>query len=309
MDVSDEDVLLQCKLNHMNEGLSKEKLEKIIALQVKYDIEIKNLAAECNLEPEFIKIFVNQRLKNLERTVAGMPGKWNVNVKSSGVQKKCAIEWNELDLDIKEQYFQTADEINKSRSLNKTELIEDINKRKNELNKQIKELRKIYRMIHVSCGVDLLTICVSNTDDINSTCFGTTIGEEFYAQCNTLDQILTLFQSFSILEKAERNKMLGNIDTSQSSHYVTQHNQYVSVNNRKTRDEVRCILREKFRKATGKETIPYKNWPIQDKYLVHGWPSEVEFMDYAKLSESDKVKVLSALNNINFSENQNKVDI
>ncbi|CAB4417764.1 unnamed protein product [Rhizophagus irregularis] len=164
-------------------------------------------------------------------------------------------------------------------------------------------------MIHVSCGVDLLTICVSNTDDINSTCFGTTIGEEFYAQCNTLDQILTLFQSFSILEKAERDKMLGNIDTSQSSHYVTQHNQYVSVNNRKTRDEVRCILREKFRKATGKETIPYKNWLIQDKYLVHGWPSEVEFMDYAKLSESDKVKVLSALNNINFSENQNKVDI
>lgn len=63
-----------------------------------------------------------------------------VNVKSSGVQKKCAIEWNELDLDKKEQYFQTADEINKSRSLNKMELIEDINKQKNELNKQIKEL-------------------------------------------------------------------------------------------------------------------------------------------------------------------------
>jgi hypothetical protein len=58
-------------------------------------------------------------------------------------------------------------------------------------------------------------------------------------------------------------------------------------------------------KATGKESIPYKNWSIQNKYLVHGWPSEVEFVDYTKLSESDKVKVLSALNNINFSENQN----
>lgn len=53
------------------------------------------------------------------------------------------MEWNELDLDKKEQYFQAADKINKSRSLNGTELIEDIKKRKNELNKQIKELRKI----------------------------------------------------------------------------------------------------------------------------------------------------------------------
>lgn len=57
-------------------------------------------------------------------------------------------------------------------------------------------------MMHVSCGADLLTICVSNTDDINSTCFGTTVGEEFYAQCDTLDKILTLFRSFSILKKA-----------------------------------------------------------------------------------------------------------
>lgn len=38
-------------------GLSKEKFEKIIALQVKYEAEIKNLAAECNLEAEFIKVY------------------------------------------------------------------------------------------------------------------------------------------------------------------------------------------------------------------------------------------------------------
>jgi|tagenome__1003787_1003787.scaffolds.fasta_scaffold20776175_2 hypothetical protein len=53
------------------------------------------------------------------------------------------MEWNELDLDKKEKYIQAADKINKSRSLNETKLIEDIKKRKNELNKQIKELRKI----------------------------------------------------------------------------------------------------------------------------------------------------------------------
>lgn len=53
------------------------------------------------------------------------------------------MEWNGLDTDKKDQYFQAAGEMNKGRSLNKTDLIEDLNKRKIELNKQIKELRKI----------------------------------------------------------------------------------------------------------------------------------------------------------------------
>ena len=39
-----------------NEGLIQEKLSKIMALQIKFDLEIKNLANECNLEPEFIKV-------------------------------------------------------------------------------------------------------------------------------------------------------------------------------------------------------------------------------------------------------------
>jgi len=39
-----------------NEGLTQEKLSKIMALQIKFDLEVKNLANECNLEPEFIKV-------------------------------------------------------------------------------------------------------------------------------------------------------------------------------------------------------------------------------------------------------------
>ena len=39
-----------------NEGLTQEKLSKIMALQIKFDLEIKNLANECNLESEFIKV-------------------------------------------------------------------------------------------------------------------------------------------------------------------------------------------------------------------------------------------------------------
>ena len=51
--------------------------------------------------------------------------------------------------------------------------------------------------------------------------------------------------------------------------------------------------------------IPYKNWLKQNKYSVHGWPSDVLFTDYANLIEHDKVKVLNSLNNINFIVNQN----
>lgn len=55
--------------------------------------------------------------------------------------------------------------------------------------------------------------------------------------------------------------------------------------------------------ATGKELIPYKNWQLQTKYQLHGWPHKVEFVDYANLTENDKVKVLNALNDIHFTEN------
>ena len=53
------------------------------------------------------------------------------------------MEWSSLDMEKKEEYFQVAEQMNKHRSLSKNGLIEDLNKRRNELNKQIKELRKI----------------------------------------------------------------------------------------------------------------------------------------------------------------------
>ena len=44
--------------HELNIGLTQEKLTKIIALQTKFDFEIKYLAAECNLEPEFVKVLL-----------------------------------------------------------------------------------------------------------------------------------------------------------------------------------------------------------------------------------------------------------
>ena len=52
--------------------------------------------------------------------------------------------------------------------------------------------------------------------------------------------------------------------------------------------------------ATSVESIPYKNWLKQDKYLVYGWPNDVLFADYTNLTDNDKVKVLNALDNIYF---------
>lgn len=149
---------------------------------------------------------------------------------SPNAQQKCAMEWNDLDAEKKEQYTQAADKMNECRSLNKTGLIKDLNKRKIEINKQIKELRKIvsyiyilgiflfylfffnyfnildillqYKTLYSSCGVDILSIAVSYVDGINPNWFGTKVGEDFYAQCDTLDQILTVFQSYSTLKKA-----------------------------------------------------------------------------------------------------------
>jgi hypothetical protein len=50
--------------------------------------------------------------------------------------------------------------------------------------------------------VEFLTISVSHLGEINPNCFGTTVGEEFYTCCNKFNEILTAFQSFSILKKS-----------------------------------------------------------------------------------------------------------
>lgn len=48
------------------------------------------------------------------------------------------------------------------------------------------------------------------------------------------------------------------------------------------------------------ERIPYKNWYVQTKYSVIGWPDGVLFCNYSDLVIEDKKKVLDNLNNIYF---------
>ncbi|PKY55146.1 hypothetical protein RhiirA4_474419, partial [Rhizophagus irregularis] len=46
--------------------------------------------------------------------------------------------------------------------------------------------------------------------------------------------------------------------------------------------------------------IPYKNWKEQILYKIVGWPSDVEFKDYANLKSDERSKVLESLDNIKF---------
>lgn len=46
--------------------------------------------------------------------------------------------------------------------------------------------------------------------------------------------------------------------------------------------------------------IPYKNWKEQNVYKIIGWPSDVEFKDYANLESDERSKVLESLDNIKF---------
>jgi hypothetical protein len=111
--------------------------------------------------------------------------------------------------------------------------------------------------------MELLTISVSYLGDINPNCFGTTVGEDFYVYCNKFDEIVTTFQSFAILKKSGGVLMfikminkyliillyLPKIERNQvTKKYIIPHeiHEHTSINSRKTRDEVRHILREKF---------------------------------------------------------------
>ena len=62
-----------------------------------------------------------------------------------------------------------------------------------------------YRERYQNTDMSMICIClisISYLGEINPNCFRTTVGEDFYTRCNKFDEILTAFQSFSILKKS-----------------------------------------------------------------------------------------------------------
>ncbi|RIA85497.1 hypothetical protein C1645_741518 [Glomus cerebriforme] len=283
--------------------LTQEKYEKIIALQQKHDAEIHLLAKECQLELSFVKnIFKDNRepAPRKSRNISpwnAFQSEWfkknNIKATAPGAQKKCAEEYTSLDEAQLNSLKRTAEEISKNRNSKELKLVENINLRKTELNNQICTFRKLYRTLQITCGVEFLTIIVPLNKELNSSYFGTPVGEEFYKTCLKIDEIVNNFYHFSCLKKAARNeiiKQVGEISFQQDREVVHDTTGITSnrlsiteinnPNSKNTRNKVRKILQEKFR-----------------------WPENVLFCNYSDLNIENKQKVLNNLDNIHFEMN------
>ncbi|CAB4438105.1 unnamed protein product [Rhizophagus irregularis] len=306
------------------EGLTQEKYEKIIALQQKHDAEIRLLANECQLEIAFVKsIFKDNRepAPKKSRNISSwnaFQSEWfrknKIKATAPGAQKKCAEEYTLLSETERSYFKQTAEELSKNRIDKEPSLIENINLRKAELNNQICIFRKLYRTLQITCNVEFLTIIVPLDKELNSSYFGTPVGEEFYKTCMKIDEIVDSFHHFSCLKKAAKSEIIKQAEEMsaqvnlQELEDATKNSLKLSIadlnnpNSKKTRDKVRKFIQEKFSLVT-REKIIYKNWYQQTKYSVKGWPEGVLFCNYSDLDTEDKKRVLNNLNSIHFQIN------
>ncbi|CAB4436725.1 unnamed protein product [Rhizophagus irregularis] len=259
--------------------------------------EIELLASELNLQSHFIKdIMKDYRAPAIKkpRKISGF------NVWQNNWWGKC---------------MQILDSGKKLNNLKDNEsYIINAKARKTKLDKAIQEMRKMFRLLQVTCGMEFIAITVSNNSELRSHWFGSSIGEEFYHSYNILNEAIVPFRCFSILKKQEKdgviksitgtsNNALENImdpTNPESTQTLLNDINYAKPNSRETRDKVRTILRKKFDEDVQGGIIPYKNWKEQILYKIVGWPSDVEFKDYANLKSDERSKVLESLDNIKF---------
>ncbi|CAB4436586.1 unnamed protein product [Rhizophagus irregularis] len=304
--------------------LSPEVFEKIQLLQEKHDTEIELLASELNLQSHFIKdIMKDYRAPAIKkpRKISGFnvwQNNWwenvgkSMQILDSGAQQMCASSWKELNDDNRIHFENEAKKLNNLKD-NESYII-NAKARKTKLDKAIQEMRKMFRLLQVTCGMEFIAITVSNNSELRSHWFGSSIGEEFYHSYNILNEAIVPFRCFSILKKQEKdgviksitgtsNNALENImdpTNPESTQTLLNDINYAKPNSRETRDKVRTILRKKFDEDVQGGIIPYKNWKEQILYKIVGWPSDVEFKDYANLKSDERSKVLESLDNIKF---------
>ncbi|CAB5368136.1 unnamed protein product [Rhizophagus irregularis] len=275
------------------DGLTQEKYEKIIALQQKHDAEIQMLSDECQLELAFIKSIMKDNREPAPKKTRSISS-WNtfqtewfkknkIKVTTPGAQKQCAEEYALLNKEQLNSFKNRAEELSENRFNKEPKLIESIRLRKAELNKQICDIRKLYRTLQITCDVEFLTLVIPLSKELNISYFGTPTKNEIIKQVTFQKDI----EDITMIESAD--DQLSIIDKE-------------CPNSKNARDKVRKYLQEKFNLIT-KERIPYKNWYNQTKYTIIGWPEDVLFCNYSDLSTEDKKKILSNLNNIYFKIN------
>ncbi|GES96265.1 hypothetical protein GLOIN_2v1782986 [Rhizophagus clarus] len=212
-------------------SLTQEKYEKIIALQQKHDAEIRLLADKCQLEIAF-NIFKDNR-EPAPKKICNISS-WNA----------FQSEWFRKN---KIKATAPADELSKNRISKEPSLLENINLRKAELNNQICAFRKLYRTLQITCNVEFLTIVVSLDKELNSSYFGTPIGEEFYKACIKIDEIVDSFHHFSCLKNAGISFQINSQELERTIENPTIKLSIAdlnSPNSKDTRDRVRKYIQE-----------------------------------------------------------------
>ncbi|CAB5212216.1 unnamed protein product [Rhizophagus irregularis] len=307
--------------------LNVEAFAKIKNLQQQHDSEIELLANELNVHSYFIKSVMKDYREpaiRKQRKISGFniwQSNWwathgkGLNIKDKGSQKLCADAWNALNNDTRKYYEEEAKNAANLRVKEQNSFITNAKSRKTQLNNGIQDIRKMFRTLHVTCGMEFITLAVSNYDELRSHWFGSNIGEEFYQTYSNLSDAIIPFRCFSILKKKENEGVIKSVAETKSSEILpdeseTGHTFNLSAiniskpNSIETRNKVRFILRQKFEQDVKGNNIPYKRWKTQTSYKVIGWPLDVEFQDYSNLKEEERIKVLDSLYNIRFEQNE-----
>ncbi|UZO24830.1 uncharacterized protein OCT59_017124 [Rhizophagus irregularis] len=306
--------------------LNVEAFAKIKNLQQQHDSEIELLANELNVHSYFIKSVMKDYREpaiRKQRKISGFniwQSNWwathgkGLNIKDKGSQKLCADAWNALNNDTRKYYEEEAKNAANLRVKEQNSFITNAKSRKTQLNNGIQDIRKMFRTLHVTCGMEFITLAVSNYDELRSHWFGSNIGEEFYQTYSNLSDAIIPFRCFSILKKKGYNvhillyitfDFLTTTYESETGHTFNLSAINISKpNSIETRNKVRFILRQKFEQDVKGNNIPYKRWKTQTSYKVIGWPLDVEFQDYSNLKEEERIKVLDSLYNIRFEQNE-----
>nr|CAG8607865.1 14503_t:CDS:2 [Entrophospora candida]CAG8621433.1 2499_t:CDS:2 [Entrophospora candida] len=309
---------------------SEELIDNVEELQKKFEIEIKTLASKYNVKPEFItnmmKDFQDSD-QSKKRKICGYNlfqkdwwknNKNDYNILSSNTQSACATEWNVLNVNEQNMYKDKANNVNEETS--KIEYIENESAKYKYLNKKIKQMRSEYHLLNKMCGVEILSLMVSNRSRMIQSSFGTHIAEKFFRNSFTIDSVVDHFHAFSLTKHHENVEIISklNNNTTSNNHIsnkkeadiiendaIKSHIGQINSSNINTifaRDLIRSFLKSAFFRDTGMKKIPYKNWYNQNKFQVYGWPTDILFKDFIELNESQRLSVLNSLYNIKFKK-------
>ncbi|RIA95092.1 hypothetical protein C1645_817210 [Glomus cerebriforme] len=196
-------------------------------MRLNHEAEINTLSKQLNLNPEFIKNIMKYQREHAPRKKRKISAYnvfqtdwWEIkkpdgyNLSTANIQKMCSDDWKNLDKEDCQTYQEKANEISNNQELNSTKYIENAKSRLVVLNKGIHDVRKIFGTLQIMCGIEFITLAVSNRNELQCNYFGTNTGEEFYRKSSKFQDFITPFRSLSIVK---HNEYIGIFDKVEKS--------------------------------------------------------------------------------------------